>query len=176
VKKSIYISIGAVLMLPLMAYMGLQAIDPIDPDIVYVKRPSLFAGKWDKTGYSDNFTEYIDQSKLEVNLDSTINIVSMRNYFDAQVLDEDDARSTYKSQVSYETVDCFNQTITVSKMYYLAEHFASGSLINEPVEPVSTPIQLREKSVGLRKVRTACKLANRSSDSEYVKSSFMNNI
>jgi hypothetical protein len=175
-KKSIYISIGAVFITPLIAYAGLQAIYKLDPDIVYVKKPSLFAGKWERTGYSDEFTEYIEPSKLESNFDMTINIVSMRNYFKPQLLNDEDASSVYKSQVSHETVDCFNQTITVNKMYYLADHFASGSLIEEPIEPTSVPIQLQDKTVGLKKLKAVCRLANHAGDGEYVKSSFMNNI
>ena len=175
-KKSIFLTISVIVLAPYFAYLGLQAIDPAGPDVVYVKRPSLFAGKWEKTGNSNNFTEYVDKSKLEVNLDATINIVSMRNYFKVQLLDDDDDSSRYKSQVSHETVDCFNQTIIVNKRYFLADNFAAGSLIEDPIELISKPIQLREQSVGLSKVKAVCKIANQDADGAYVKSSFMNNI
>ena len=100
----------------------------------------------------------------------------MRNYYKTQSDNDDDKNIAYKSHVSYETVDCFNQTITVNKMYYLADHFASGSLIEEPIEPTSVPIHLQDKTVGLKKLKAVCRLTNHAGDGEYVKSSFMNNI
>ena len=113
---------------------------------------------------------------MEKNLDSTVDIVTMRNYFKPQFDDDSDKSISYKSQVSYETIDCFNQTITVTKMYLLSDHFAKGSLIDEPIEPVFTPIRVNARSIGFSKIRKVCELSNLSTDSQYVKSSFMNSI
>ena len=175
-KKTLYITLAIILITPLSGYMALQVIDPSDPDLVYVKKPSLFSGAWQKVVYSDNFSEYIEPKKMEKNLDSTVDIVTMRNYFKPQFDDEIDKSISYKSQVSYETIDCFNQTVTVTKMYLLSEHFAKGSLIDEPIEPVSTPIRVNARSIGFSKIRKVCELSNLSTDSDYVRSSFMNNI
>ena len=175
-KKTLYLTLVIILITPLSAYLALQAIEPSDPDLVYVKKPSLFSGAWQKVASSDNFSEYIEPRKMEKSLDSTVDIVTMRNYFKPQFDDEDDKSISYKSQVSYETIDCFNQTVTVTKMYLLSENFAKGSLIDEPIEPVSTPIRVNARSIGFSKIRKVCELSNLSTDSQYVKSSFMNNI
>ncbi|QWD20218.1 hypothetical protein G6689_02315 [Polynucleobacter paneuropaeus] len=175
-KKMLYITLAAILITPLTGYMALQFIDPSDPDLVYVKKPSLFSGAWQKVAYSDNFSEYIEPKKMEKNLDSTVDIVTMRNYFKPQFNDDSDKNIIYKSQVSYETIDCFNQTVTVNKMYLLSDHYAKGSLIDEPIEPVSTPIQVNARSIGFSKIRKVCELSNLLTDPQFVKSSFMNNI
>jgi hypothetical protein len=158
------------------AYLSLQAINPSDPDLVYVKKPSLFSGAWQKVASSDNFSEYIEPIRMEKNLDSTVDIVAMRNYLKPQFDDENDKSISYKSQVSYETIDCFNQTITVTKMYLLSDNFAKGSLIDEPIEPLSIPIRVNTRSIGFSKIRKVCELSNLSTDTQYIKSSFMNNI
>jgi hypothetical protein len=100
----------------------------------------------------------------------------MRNYYKTQIDIDDDKNITYKSYVSYETVDCFNQTITVNKIYLLGDHFAGGSLVVEPVEPLTKPIQVHSRSSGFSKIVKVCEIANQNTDSQYVKSSFMNNI
>jgi len=175
-KKTLYITLASILITPYLAYLAIQSISPNNPDIVYVKEPSLFAGKWEKTASSSDFAEYIDQNKFEKNLDSTIEIVTLRNYYKQQIDDDSDKKLVYKSQVSYETIDCFNQTVSVSKMYFLSDSYSSGSLVQEPLEINTPPIKVRERSIGLSKVKMVCKLANMAVDSDYVKSSFMNNI
>ena len=175
-KKTLYATVAIILITPLSGYLALQAIDPSDPDLVYVKQPSLFYGAWQKVAYSDNFSEYIEPKRMEKNLDSTVDIVTMRNYFKPQFDDESDKIISYKSQVAYETIDCFNQTVTVTKMYLLSDHFTKGSLIEEPIEPRSTPIRVNIRSIGFSKIRKVCELSNLSTDSQYVKSSFMNSI
>jgi len=174
-KKTLYISLAIILMTPLAGYLTIQYIYPSDPDLIYIKQPSLFSGEWEKVAYSDNFSEYIEPKKMGKNIDSTVDIVAMRNYFKPQ-LDDDNKDVSYKSQVSYETIDCFNQTITVSKMYFLSDHYAKGSLINEPIEPLTTPIHVTSHSVGFNKIRKVCELSNLLTDPQYIKSSFMNNI
>jgi hypothetical protein len=100
----------------------------------------------------------------------------MRNYYKKQVDSDDDREIFYKSHISYETVDCFNQTITVNKMYLLGGHFADGSLVEEPIEPPTKPIRVHSRSIGFSKIVKVCEIANLSTDSQYIKSSFMNNI
>ena len=153
-----------------------QQIYPSDPSIVHIKRPSLFSGEWQKVAYSDNFSEYIEPTRIEKNLNSTIEIVTMRNYFETQTDNDNDKTVSYKSHVSYETIDCFNQTVTVNKIYLLSNKFASGSLVEEPIEPVSTPIRVNSQSIGFSKIRKVCELANLAPDSKYIKSNFMINI
>jgi len=174
-KKSLYLSLAVIFTTPYLAYSAIQAIEPCDPDYVYVKQPSLFAAKWQKVAYSENFSEYINPVKIEKNLDSTVEVVTMRNYYKTQS-DNDDKNIIYKSHVSYETVDCFNQTITVNKMFLLGDHFAGGSLVEEPIEPLSGPIRVHSRSIGFSKIVKVCEIANLSTDSQYIKSSFMNSI
>jgi hypothetical protein len=174
-KKSLYLSLAVIFTTPYLAYSAIQAIEPCDPDYVYVKQPSLFAAKWQKVAYSENFSEYINPVKIEKNLDSTVEVVTMRNYYKTQS-DNDDKNIIYKSHVSYETVDCFNQTITVNKMFLLGDHFAGGSLVEEPLEPISKPIRVHSHSIGFSKITKVCEIANLSTDPKYIKSSFMNSI
>jgi len=174
-KKTLYFSLAIILITPPAGYLTIQYFYPSDPYLIYIKKPSLFSGEWQKVAYSDNFSEYIEPKKIEKNIDSTVDIVTMRNYFKPQ-LDDDDKDVSYRSQVSYETIDCFNQTITVSKMYLLSDHYAKGSLINEPIEPLTTPIYVNSHSVGFSKIRKVCELSNLLTDPQYIKSSFMNNI
>ena len=175
-KKLLYLTIASVLVMPYAAYSALQLINPIDPDVVHVKKPSLFAAEWKKVSYSDDFTDYLDATKIEKNLDSTIEIVSMRNYFKTQTSDFADEPTKYRSIVYKETIDCFNQTILINKMYLLADHFAGGSLVEEPLEDVSNPIKVKPGSVGMGMIKQVCGLAYENSDPKYIKSSFMNNI
>jgi hypothetical protein len=100
----------------------------------------------------------------------------MRNYFKPQTSDVSDPTSKYKSVVYKETIDCFHQTIVINKKYLLADHFAAGSLVQDPLEDESDPIRVKPGSVGLLMVQEACGLAYESSDPKYIKSSFMNNI
>ena len=175
-KKLLYITSAAILITPFLAYSAIQVIAPSDPDVIYVHEPNLFAGKWEKTASSNEFTEYIDQARFEKNIDSTVDIVTLRNYFKVQANDDADRRLFFKSQVSRETIDCFNQTVSINKTYFLGDHFASGSLVEDPVEIYTTPLKVKELSIGFSKVKMFCKLANIAVDSDYVKSSFMNNI
>jgi hypothetical protein len=175
-NRYLYITVASLLALPYLAYSAIQTMSPSNPDIVYVKEPSLFAGKWEKTASCSEFTEYIDQTKFEKNFDSTIEIVTMRNYYKKQVDDDSDKKLVYKSQVSHETIDCFNQTVSVSKMYFLSDFFTEGSLVQEPVEINTPPMKVKERSIGFSKVKMVCKLSNMAVDSDYIKSSFMNNI
>ena len=175
-NKSLYLTLAGILVTPFLAYSAIQAIEPCDPDFVYVKQPSLFAAKWQKVAHSENFSEYINPVKIERNLDSTVEVVTMRNYYKTQSDNDDDKNIVYKSHVSYETVDCFNQTITVNKIYLLGDHFAGGSLVEEPVEPLSKPIRVHSRSIGFSKIVKVCEIANQDTDSQYIKSSFMNNI
>jgi len=175
-NKSLYLTLAGILVTPFLAYSAIQAIEPCDPDFVYVKQPSLFAAKWQKVAHSDNFSEYIDPERIEKNLDSTVEIVIMRNYFETQTDFDGDKNQGYKSQVSNETIDCFNQTIIVNKMYFLSGSFTSGSLVVEPIEPLSSPIRVNSRSIGFSKIRKVCELANQNTDPHYIRSSFMNNI
>ena len=175
-KKYLYVTLATVLAIPYAAYYALQAINPIDPDIVHVKKPNLFAAEWKKVSYTDDFTDYLDYTKIEKGLDSTIEIISMRNFFKPQSSDYSAEASKYKSIVYKETIDCFHQTVVINKMYLLADHFAGGSLVEEPLEDVSTPIKVKPGSVGLMMITKACGLAYDTSDPKYIKSSFMNSI
>ena len=175
-NKSLYLSLAGIIITPYLAYSAIQAIEPCDPDFVYVKQPSLFAAKWQKVAHSENFSEYINPIKIEKNLDSTVEVVTMRNYYKTQIDNDEDKNITYKSHVSYETVDCFNQTITVNKIFLLGGHFAGGSLVEEPVEPLTKPIRVHSRSIGFSKIVKVCEIANQNTDSQYIKSSFMNNI
>ena len=174
-KKLLYLTLTGVILTPYLAYSVIQAIDPSDPDFVYVKQPSLFAAKWQKVAYSENFSEYINPIKIEKNLDSTVEIVTMRNYFKKQI-DNDDQNIVYKSRVSYETIDCYNQTITVNKIFLLGDHFAGGSLVEEPIELIAKPIQVQSRSIGFSKVIKACEITNQNTDPQSIKNTFMNNI
>jgi|CryBogDrversion2_8_1035294.scaffolds.fasta_scaffold41194_1 hypothetical protein len=175
-KKFVYLTLASLLVIPYGAYSALQAINPMDPDVVHVKKPNLFAAEWKKVSYTDDFTDYLDPSKIEKNMDTTIDFVSMRNFFKTQSSDFTDEGSKYKSIVYRETVDCFNQTIVINKIYLLSDHFAGGSLVEEPLEDASSPIQVKPGSVGLSMVKQVCSLAYSNSDPKYIKSSFMNNI
>lgn len=174
--KLVYATIGLILVLPILAFGSLQKYYPNDPDIVYVKDPSIFSGKWQKIASSNNFSEYIESSKIEVNLDKTVEIVIMRNYYKPQVDEDSNKNLIYKSAISYETIDCFNQTITASKIYQLSDHFSGGALIIEPIEPILKPIRVNPNSIGFSKIRKVCELTNQAIDDQYIKSSFMNNI
>lgn len=173
--KLVYTVMAVILFLPLLAFGTFQKYYPSDPNIVYINKPSLFYGAWERVAYSDNFSEYIEPKRMEKNLDSTVDIVTMRNYFRPQ-LDDGDENISHKSQVSYETIDCFNQTITVTKMFLLSDHFAKGSLVDEPIEPISTPIHVNARSIGFSKIRKVCELSNLSTDPQYIRSNFMNSI
>ena len=96
-KKYLYATIASIIAIPLLAYSAIQAIEPNGPDIVYVKKPNMFAAEWKKVSYSDDFTDYLDATKIEKNLDSTIEIVSMRNYFKTQTSDFADEPTKYRS-------------------------------------------------------------------------------
>jgi len=174
--KFVYTVIGIILILPMLAFGALQKYYPNDPDIIYIKEPSLFSGKWQKVGSSDNFSEYLEPNKMEVSLDSTIEIITMRNYYKPQLDDDSNKSLIYKSAISYETINCFNQTVTVSKIYQLSDHFSRGSLISEPIEPILKPIYVNANSIGFSKIRKVCELTNQAIDPRHIKSSFMNNI
>lgn len=174
--KLLYTTFAVLLLLPLIGFGALQKYYPSDPDLVHINQPNLFAGKWQKVGFSENFTEYIEPTKLERNRDFTIEIMTMRNYFKPQIDDFSDSKQSYYSHVSYETIDCFQQTISVSKIFLLSGHFAKGALIAEPVEPTWTPIHVSAGTVGLSKIQQACALANLNIEPHYFKSNFMNNI
>jgi len=175
-NKSLYLSLAGIFISPYLAYSAIQAIEPCDPDFVYVKQPSLFAAKWQKVAYSENFSEYINPVKIEKNLDSTVEVVSMRNYYKKQVDNDDDRDIIYRSHIAYETVDCFNQTVTVNKIYLLGDHFAGGPLVQEPIEPPSKPIRVNSRSIGFSKIVKVCEITNQSTDTQFIKSNFMNNI
>jgi hypothetical protein len=175
-SKSLFITISSILLLPYLAYTAFQEVYPSDPDIVFVKEPNLFSGKWEKTASSDSFSEYVDPSKIEKNFDSTIDVVIMRNYYKTQKNSDSDKNLAFMSQVNRETIDCFNQTIIVNKMYFLGDHFAGGSLVDEPIEPISTPIRVQERTIGLSKIKKVCSMANMGPDPQYIKSYFMHNI
>lgn len=174
--KLVYTVIGIILVLPMLAFGALQKYYPNDPDIIYIKEPSLFSGKWQKVGSSDNFSEYIEPNKMEANLDSTIEIITMRNYYRPQLDDDSNKNLIYKSAISYETINCFNQTVTVSKIYQLSDHFSGGSLVIDPIEPILKPIHVNANSIGFSKIRKVCELRNQAIDPQHIKSSFMNNI
>lgn len=175
-KKTFYLTLVGIFATPYLAYSASQLIEPCDPDFVYVKRPSLFAAKWQKVAYSENFSEYINPVKIEKNLDSTVDVVTMRNYYKQQIKNDDDKNIVYKSRISYETIDCFNQTITVNKIYLLEEHFTGGSLVQEPIEPPTKPMKVNTRSIGFSKITKVCEIADQDIDLLHIKSSFMNNI
>jgi hypothetical protein len=174
--KTLIYSICGAFLLPLFIYTGFRNQFPSDPDVVYIKEPSLFSGKWQKVAYSSNFSEYIEPRKIEKNIDFTVEIVTMRNYFKLQKDNSSDKNRGYQSQISYETINCFTQTIAVSKMYLLSGHYAGGSLVEEPIEPIFTPIHVNDRSIGFSKIRKVCDLAERSIETQYIKSDFMSNI
>ena len=175
-KKYLCATIASIMAIPLLAYSAIQALEPNSPDIVYVKKPNMFAAEWKKVSYSDEFTDYIDSKKIERNFDSTIEVILMRNYFKTQTSDFSDNASEYRSIVYKETIDCFNQTIVINKKYLLADHFAGGSLVEDPLEDVTNAIKVKPGSVGLLMVQAACGIAYETSDPKYIKSSFMTNI
>lgn len=148
----------------------------VDPESVYVRAPNLFSGKWDRVAYSDNFSEYIHPSRVERNLDSTIEVVTLRNYYKAQVDNSDDKKIVYKSNVSLETIDCYHQTVTVNKIYLIGGHFADGPLVEEPIEPVSKPIKVSEGSIGSSKIAKVCALKNQDTEFPSNRSHYMSNI
>lgn len=154
----------------------MQSIEPCDPDFVYVKQPSLFAAEWQKVAHSENFSEYINPVKIEKNLDSTVEVVTMRNYYKKKADSDDDKHIVYKSRVSYETVDCYHQTVSVNIIYLISGHFAGGTLVDEPIEPISKPIRVNEGSVGFSKIAKVCALANRDVEVPLNRSHYMRNI
>lgn len=159
-----------------MAYGVLQIAFPSDPDVVYVKSPSLFAAKWEKVASADDFSEYIDKSKVVRNTDMTITVVSMRNYSRPQSNKNDESIAQYKSEVLTETINCFNQTIETTKVYLIGDNFARGTIVEDPIEITSLPRSVMPASVGHSKVRIACEAADYSIKIKESKSDFMNNI
>lgn len=174
--KLVLYSIMCVFAIPILVYGAFRQQYNLDPESVYVRSPNLFSGKWEKVAYSDNFSEYIHPSKIERNLDSTIEVITLRNYYKPQVENSNDKKIVYKSNVSLETIDCYHQTVTVNKIYLISGHFADGPLVEEPIEPVSKPIIVSEGSIGLSKISKICELVNKESYSTFDKSSFMKNI
>lgn len=174
--KTIFLTIGSICAMPFMAYGTLQLAFPSDPDVVYVKSPSLFAAKWEKVASADDFSEYIDKSKVVRNTDMTITVVSMRNYSQPQSNKNDESIVQYKSEVLNETIDCFNQTIETTKVYLIGDNFARGAIVEDPIEITSLPRSVRPASVGHSKVRIACELLKYTNESEPAKSDFMRNI
>jgi hypothetical protein len=174
--KLVYSVIGIILVIPMLAFGVLQKYYPNDPDLLYIKEPSLFSGKWQKVSSSNNFSEYIEPNKMEINLNSTVEILTIRNYYKPQLDDDSNKSLIYKSAISYETIDCFNQTVTVSKIYQFSGHFSEGSLVVEPINPILRPIYVNANSIGFSKIRKVCELTNQATDANYVKSSFMSNI
>lgn len=174
--KTILLTIGSICTIPFMAYGALQLAFPSDPDIVYVKSPSLFAAKWEKVASADDFSEYIDKSKVIRNGDMTITTVSMRNYSRPQSNKNDESIVEYKSEVLTETIDCFNQTIETTKVYLIGENFARGAIVEDPIEITSLPRVVRPASVGHSKVRIACEVADYHDKTKQTKLDFMRNI
>ena len=174
--RSAYISIVAIFVVPILVYIGFKEQFPIDPESIYIKSPSLFSGKWERVGYSENFSEYVDPKRLEVNIDNTIEVVSMRNYLKPQLDEKREANNLYKSVISYETVDCFNKTIVVNKVYFMSERFSLGALVAEPVEISSRPIYVDVGSVGYNKISRVCQMSSIYIDPKHTRTNFMNNI
>lgn len=162
-RKSICISIFLVMIIPLDAYLALQYFIPSDPDVVYVKSPSLFSAKWEKVAEAENFSEYLDRERVLSNTDSTVSVVSMRNYSKGQSNKYGKKEDKYKSIVLNQTIDCFNGTIETTKMYLIEGHFAKGSLIDEPVELIWKPVKPDSSTISGLKIKQACEIANKPS-------------
>lgn len=162
--------------MPILVYVGFKQQFPIDPEAIYIKSPSLFSGKWERVGFSENFSEYVDPRKLEVNFDNTIDVVSMRNYLKPQLDESQEVAKAYKSAISYETVDCFNKTIVINKIYFMSERFSHGSLISEPLENPSRPIYVDIGSVGFNKIKRVCEMSNIYIDTKHTRTDFMSKI
>lgn len=171
--KSIYLTLLGICGIPLVMYGALQTQFPEDPDLVFINQPSVFAGKWEKAGNSENFTDYINPKKIEETFDQTVDIVTLRNYHNTKLEKIEDDSISYRSHITFESINCFRQTITINKTYFFSGKFGTGSLVAEPIETYSKPINVSEGSVGFRKVKKVCELANVSKDSNYIKSRFL---
>lgn len=174
--RSAYISIVAIFVAPVLVYIGFKQQFPMDPESIYIKSPSLFSGKWERVSFSENFSEYVDPKRLEVNIDNTIEVISMRNYQKPQLEDTREGKNIYKSVIAYETVDCFSKTIVVNKVYFMSERFSLGVLIAEPIERSSRPIYVDEGSVGFNKISRVCEMSSVYIDPKHTRTDFMNNI
>jgi hypothetical protein len=174
--RSIYLTVGFLLCLPALVYAGFKQQFPSEPDIVYVKAPGLFAGKWDKVGSSDDFTEYLNKPSLTVNEDMTISAISMRHYALVQADALDEVQITYKSKVLYQTINCFHQTITTTKVYLITGPYANGPIASDPVELYETPKAVRPGSIAQSKVDAICSIENKPKEAASTKAVYMQNI
>jgi len=174
--KSIYLTVGFLLCLPALVYAGFKQQFPSEPDIVYVKAPGLFAGKWDKVASSDEFTEYLNKHSVIGNEEMTVSAISMRQYSVVQVDKLDDVQLTYRSMVLYQTIDCFHQTISTTKVYLIAGSYANGPIAADPIELFETPRTVKPSSIAQSKINAACSSDARAKEAMPTKTSYMLNI
>lgn len=174
--KSIYLTVGFLLCLPALVYAGFKQQFPSEPDIVYVKAPGLFAGKWDKVASSDVFTEYLNKPSITANDDMTISAISMRHYAEVQVDKQDEVQVTYKSKVLYQTINCFHQTITTTKEYLITGPYGNGPIASDPIELYETPRTPRTNSIGESKINTICSSETKPKEAASTKAIYMRNI
>lgn len=174
--KSIYLTIGFILCLPALVYAGFKQQFPNDPDIVYVKAPGLFAGKWDKVASSDDFAEYLNTASITANEETTVTAISMRHYAEIQTDKLDDVEITYKSMVLHQTIDCFRQKIATNKVYLVTGSYANGPIAADPIELYENPRTVNPSSVAQSKIDVVCSSKAINKEGASTKSIYMHNI
>jgi hypothetical protein len=174
--KNIYLIIFAVFSIPSIVLGIFRNQYPIDPDIVYVKSPNLFAEKWEKVGATNEFSQYIVKSRVIKNDDLTITVSVMRNYSGIKRKVKDDIKTQYHSEVVNMDINCFHQTYKTNKTYLLSGYFANGSLIEEPQEDFSMPNRVNRGTIGESLIEIACQIANYQKSSKDAKIGFMQDI
>lgn len=174
--RSIYLTVGFLLCLPALVYAGLKQQFPNDPDIIYVKAPGLFAGKWDKVASTDDFTEYLNKPSITADEDMKVSAISMRHYAVVQVDKFDDVPVTYKSMVLHQTIDCFHQTISTTKAYRITGPYGNGPIASDPVELYETPRAVRPGSIAQSKINAICSSETKPKEDASTKAIYMSNI
>jgi len=174
--KSIYLTVGFLLCLPALVYAGFKQQFPSEPDIVYVKAPGLFAGKWDKVASSNDFTEYLNKSSVTATEEMTVTAISMRHYAEMQVDKQDEVQVTYKSMVLHQTIDCFHQTISTTKVYLITGPYGNGPIASDPIELYETPRTVRPTSIAQSKINAICSSETKPKEDASTKAIYMRNI
>lgn len=174
--RSIYLTVGFLLCLPALVYAGFKQQFPNDPDIVYVKAPGLFAGKWDRVASTDDFTEYLSKPSITADEDMTVTAISMRHYAVVQVDKLDEVQVTYKSKVMHQTINCFHQTITTTKVYLITGPYGNGPIASDPIELYETPRAVRPTSIGQSKINAICSSETKPKEDTSTKAIYMRNI
>jgi hypothetical protein len=153
-------SICGIFFFPILVYGAFINQHYSDPNVVYVKPPSLFSGKWEKIGSTDKFTEYFNTSKIFSDEDLLVEIVAMRHYSARQTDEIRNKEITYKSLVTYQTIDCFKETIKTTKIYLISGSFGNGPIVDEPFESLKSPRPVKLNSIGHSKIKTICEKAS----------------